>query len=167
MFLSKSIIKNKFFIRNISTFKQKIDLSIAQRNKLNIEAEILNYNEVQELINELKSPEEGEESFLLNQFKYRILPGVDDTSKLKANFLLDIAEERSYSPLIDKLDAINILGTMQGGYSIEALIKILKTNNALYAAEELKKNKLLFDYFNTIEDLYKEGNIFAKDILES
>ena len=167
MFLSKSIIKNKFFIRNISTFKQKIDLSIAQRNKLNIEAEILNYNEVQELINELKSPEEGEESFLLNQFKYRILPGVDDTSKLKANFLLDIAEERSYSPLIDKLDAINILGTMQGGYSIEALIKILKTNNALYAAEELKKNILLFDYFNTIEDLYKEGNIFAKDILES
>lgn len=89
MFLSKSVIKSYKIlknIRNISTFKQKIDLSIAQRNKLNIEAEILNYNEVQELINELKSPEEGEEDFLLNQFTYRILPGVDDTSKLKANF---------------------------------------------------------------------------------
>ena len=169
MFLSKSFITKNFFrnIRNISTFKQKIDLSIAQRNKLNIEAEILNYNEVQELINELKSPEEGEESFLLNQFKHRILPGVDDTSKLKANFLLDIIEKRSYSPLIDKIDAINILGTMQGGYSIEALVKILKTNNAIFAAEELKKNILLFDYFNTIEDLYKEGNIYAKDILVS
>ncbi len=167
MFLSRYIIKNKNFIRNISTFKQKIDLSIAQRNKLNIEAEILKYDEVEELIRELKSPEQCEEAFLLNQFKHRILPGVDDTSRLKANFLLDIVEERSFSPLIDKIDAINILGTMQGGYSIEALIKILKTNNALYAAEELKKNILLFDYFHNVEDLYKEGNVFAKDILES
>lgn len=170
MFLSKSIIKNKFFyinIRNVSTFKKKLDLSIASRNKLNVEAEILKYDEVEELIGELKSPEEGEEYFLLNQFKHRILPGVDNTSKLKANFLLDIVEERSFSPLIDKIDAINILGTMQGGYSIEALIKILKTKNGFYASQELKKNILLFDYFNTIEDLYKNGNIFAKDILES
>jgi len=167
MFIRKFLIKNKFLIRNISTFKKKIDLSISKRNKLNIEAEILNFNQVEELINELKSPEKGEEVFLLNQLKNRILPGVDDTSKLKANFLLDIIEERSNSPIIDKIDAINILGTMQGGYSIESLVKILETKNAPFASEELKKNILLFDYFYNVEYLYKKGNIFAKNILES
>ena len=49
---------------------------------MGVEAEILKLNEVQELITELKNNETGEESFLLNQFKYRILPGVDETSKL-------------------------------------------------------------------------------------
>ena len=56
---------------------------------------------------------------------------------------------------------------MQGGYSIDALIKCLNTDNAFTAGEELKKNILLFDYFYTIEDLYKKDNIVAKDILES
>ena len=165
--LTKKINKNFFFIRNISSFKEKIDLCIYKRNKLNIEPKILNYNQVQELINELKNPEQDEESFLLNQFKYRILPGVDDTTKLKANFLLDIAEDRCYSPLIDNLDAIDILGTMQGGYSIEALVKLLTSKNAMFAAENLKKNILLFDYFHNVEDLYKKGNPFAKDLIES
>jgi len=167
--LSKNhkLFRKNINIRFISNFKKNLEDSINIRKKENIEAEILNLNEVNDLINELKSPEEGEETFLLNQLKNRILPGVDDTSKLKANFLLDIVEDRSYSPIIDKVDAINILGSMQGGYSIEALIKILKTDNALFAAEELKKNILLFDYFHTIEDLYNEGNVFAKDILES
>jgi len=159
--------KNILKIRKFSNFTENLKKSINNRNKINIEPEILKYNEVENLIQELKNPNDLESSFLINQFKYRILPGVDDTSKLKANFLLDIIEDRSFSPIIDKFDAINILGTMQGGYSIDALIKILKTDKAMYAAEELKKNILLFDYFYSIEDLYKKGNIFAKDILES
>ena len=153
--------------RFLSTFKSKIENSINERNKLGVEAEILKLNEVEELITELKNPEIGEESFLLNQFKYRILPGVDETSKLKANFLLDIAEDRSFSPLIDKIDAIDILGSMQGGYSIEALVKLLTSPNAMYASENLKKNILIFDYFYTVEDLYKNGNPYAKELLES
>lgn len=96
-------------LRNISTFRKNIELSINERFKKNIEPEILNYDEVNNLINELKSPQENEEVFLLNQFKNRILPGVDNTSKLKANFLVDIVEDRSYSPLIDKIDAIKML----------------------------------------------------------
>ena len=159
--------KNKLIKRSLSTFKNNIDNLLLDRQKLGIPSKSLNLSQVEQLIKELKSPEADEESFLLNQLKYRILPGVDNTSKLKANYLLDIVEQRSFSPLIDKIDAINILGTMQGGYSIEALIKILKTKNGLFAKEELKKNILLFDYFHIIEDLYKEGNIFAKEILES
>jgi len=155
-----------------STFKKSLENSINERNKLykyEIEPEILKYNEVEDLINELKNPQDFEEGYLLYQFKNRILPGVDNTSKLKANFLLDIVENRSYSPLIDKMEAIEILGTMQGGYSIEALIKILSSNNnnSIFAGESLKKNILLFDYFYNIENLYLKGNPIAKDILES
>ena len=60
---------------------------------------------------------------------------------------------------------------MQGGYSIEALINILKNDNNTILSEtvckELKNNILLFDYFYNIEELYKNGNIHAQDILES
>ena len=159
--------KNILSVRKFSNFTENLQKSINNRRKISVEPEILKYNEVENLIQELKNPNDLESSFLINQFKYRILPGVDDTSKLKANFLLDIVEERSFSPLIDKIDAIKILGTMQGGYSIDALIKCLNTENAFTAGEELKKNILLFDYFYTIEDLYKKDNIVAKDILAS
>ena len=47
---------------------------------------------------------------------------------------------------------------MLGGYSIETLVKILNTNLGMFAAEELKNNILIFDYFYNIENLYKEGN---------
>ena len=140
------------FNRSFSTFKSTLQKSIYDRQKIGIEPKILNFDEVNDLIIELKNPKDGEENFLLNQFKTRILPGVDETTKLKANFLLDLAEERSFSPLIDKIDAIDILGTMQGGYSIEALVKLLSSPNAMFAAENLKKNILIFDYFYTIED---------------
>ena len=136
--------------RNISDFRKKLELSIDKRLKINIAPKILVYNQVEELIMELKKEKHNDGDFLINQFKNRILPGVDDTSKLKANFLLDIIENRSFSPYIDKEEAINILATMQGGYSIEALVKIIcnKTDNTnndnlkYLASEELKKNIL-------------------------
>jgi aconitate hydratase 2/2-methylisocitrate dehydratase len=162
---NQKLFKNNY--RLISNFSKILQESINKREKLNIEAEILNYEEVNKLINELKNPDDLEKSFLLNQFKNRILPGVDNTSKLKANFLLDIIEDRSYSPIINKIDAIDILGTMQGGYSIDALVKLLNSDYAKYASENLKNNILIFDYFYNIEKLYKENNIYAKNILES
>ena len=165
-------IKNISNYRNISDFKKKIELSINERLKNNIAPKILDYNQVEELIIELKEEKYNDGTFLINQFKNRILPGVDDTSKLKANFLLDIIENRSFSHFISKEEAINILGTMQGGYSIEALVKIIcntnDDNNLKYlASEELKNNILIFDYFYNIENAYNKGNIYAKNILES
>ena len=166
MILRKFLTK-KNYGRNFSTFTKNLKNSINNRTNLGIEPEILKYNEVEELLIELKNPNEFEEVFLLDQFQNRILPGVDDTSRLKANFLLDIVEDKTYSPLIDKIEAINILGTMQGGYSIEALVKLLSSDYAEYSANNLKKNILLFDYFYSVEKLYKENNKYAKDILES
>ena len=171
----------KNFSRTFSTFKKTLDKSIKIREKMGIEPEVLNYNEVENLIKELQKPREYnyqqgrnnewlpnlEEEFLINQFKRRILPGVDDTSRLKANFLYDIATEKTYSPLISKFDSIKILGSMQGGYSIEALVNLLNTDLSENVANQLKNNILIFDYFYNIEKMSKNGNKYANDVLNS
>ena len=147
--------------------KNNLKTSINNRKNLNIEPEILTYDEVEDLICELKTPNNSECDFLLYQFNNRILPGVDNTSKLKANFLIDIVENRTYCPLIDKVQAIDILGTMQGGYSIEALVKLLSSEYAEHSVKNLKKNILLFDNFYNVQELHKNGNPYAKKLLES
>ena len=51
---------------------------------------------------------------MLHQLKHRIIPGVDETSKIKAQFLNDICHDKIKCDIIDKKHAIQILGTMQG-----------------------------------------------------
>ena len=163
-------IGKSFGVCLLSTFRQKIEESMISRAKQGISPEILNYEHVEDLISELKNPTYMDEGFLLNQFKSRILPGVDDTSKLKANFLLDIVEKRQHSPLIDEICAVETLGTMHGGYNISALVKLLDSDNndiANIAAKQLKKNILIFDYFYIIEEKYRMGNPHAEDVLKS
>ena len=66
-------------------------------------------------------------------------------------------------------DAIKILGTMQGGYSIGGFIQLLESKNDNFAklsSNELK-NILIFDYFYDIEKLSKKGNTYATNILAS
>ena len=154
-------------LRFYSKFTDNLKKSINSRLKQMISPKILNYEEVNNLIKELKSPDDGDEEFLLHQFNNKILPGVDETSKLKANFLFDIVNKKQYSPLIDQYDAINILGTMKGGYNIEALVNLLDTDFGLHSAENLKNNILIFDYYYSIEEKYKKGNSFAKTLIES
>ena len=153
-----------------STFKKKLDEKIRLREEIGIVPEILNYNEVEELCKELQNPKDKEIPFLLNQFTQRIVPGVDDTSRLKANFLLDFCLQKINCPIMTEYDAIKILGTMQGGYNIEALIQLLENKNDNFAklsSNELKKNILIFDYFYDIEKLSKKGNTYATNILAS
>ena len=129
------------------------------REELGIVPEILNYKEVEELCKELQNPKDKEIPFLLNQFTQRIVPGVDDTSRLKANFLLDFCLQKINCPIMTEYDAIKILGTMQGGYNIEALIQLLENKNENFAklsSNELKKNILIFDYFYDIEKIIQK-----------
>jgi aconitate hydratase 2/2-methylisocitrate dehydratase len=168
MMLRKSIFSLQK--RFSSTFKKKLDEKIRLREEIGIVPEILNYNEVEELCKELQNPKDKEIPFLLNQFTQRIVPGVDDTSRLKANFLLDFCLQKINCPIMTEYDAIKILGTMQGGYSIEALIQLLESKNDNFAklsSNELKKNILIFDYFYDIEKLSKKGNTYATNILAS
>ena len=156
------------FRRYISSFKKTVELSSEQRLKIGVVPEILTSQEVNNLCDLLIKPPNDEEDFLLNQFKNRISPGVDETSKIKASFLDSICKDKIKSPLIDKSESINILGTMQGGYNIKPLIDALDDeDNAKNAVDQLKNIILIFDYFHDIEEKANNGNKFAIQLIKS
>ena len=176
---SNNCFKN---IRYYSIFKKDIDKMIIKRKEMGIAPEILNVNQVNQLCKEIVNPfnlkpitsvhtnfiSGADSQFLLDQFSNRILPGVDETSKIKADFLYNICTDRTFSPLINKQHAIKLLGTMVGGYNIEVLIRLLKDDNlSSDISHQLSNQILIFDYYYDIEELYKRGNKHAKTVIES
>ena len=83
-------------IKNISRFKTSISKAVKERSKLNIPPLPLNLNQVQNLCQIFEENKfiDEDKSFLLDQFKNRIIPGVDETSYLKANFLIEFVKVR-------------------------------------------------------------------------
>ena len=142
----------------------------AERENEGIPALPLNAEQVQELTFLLEKPPENEsKQFLLNLFKDRIPPGVDQAAYVKATWLTAIALGSRKTDLISPLEATNLLGTMVGGYNVSALIEILKnTNEALAncAAENLSQIVLVYDALNEVLDL-SATNIFAKKVIKS
>ena len=67
------------------------------------------------LIELLKNPPVGEEEFILDLITHRVPAGVDQAAYVKAAFLSAISKGEAESPLIDKVKAIELLGTMQIG----------------------------------------------------
>lgn len=106
--------------------------------------------------------------YLMNQFTNNIVPGVDETSKVKASLLSDICYEKINSNIINKEEAVKLLGTMKGGYNVDILVELLENEELGHlAAEELKNTILIFDYFNEVETKYKKGNPHAIELMES
>ena len=137
------------------------------RAKKGIPALPLTAEQTEELCKLLEAPEKGKEDFLMNLFTQRIAPGVDPAAKVKAEFLNDIIKGKRTSPLIDKAKAIEILGTMIGGYNVAPLIDALNDNElAPLAVDALKNITLVYDAFDTIAEMSKT-NEFAKQVIES
>ena len=157
-------------------FKTTIKNAMKTRGAQNIPILPLNTEEVSKLctIIELKKYltnhllSEKDFNFFKFLFKNQIVPGVDETSYLKANFLNKICTGQINTNLIDKKEAISILGTMQGGYNIDILTKLLDNHNlAELASKELKKSTLIFDHYYDIEQKSKNGNIYATEVIKS
>ena len=101
-------------------------------------------------------------------FKNNINPGVDDAAYVKAAFLNDIVQGKVACSVISKIDAIEILGKMMGGFNVTPLIEALKVEEvAQAAAEQLKNTILVYDSFNDVKDLMDAGNTEAKSVIES
>ncbi|MBI9057915.1 MAG: bifunctional aconitate hydratase 2/2-methylisocitrate dehydratase [Labilibaculum sp.] len=139
----------------------------AARATKGIPALPLNAEQTADLCQLLQNPIQGKEDFLLHLFKERIAPGVDDSTKVKAEFLGKLLKGELNSPIITKSEAIKVLGTMMGGYNVTVLVEALK-NDALAeeAAEALKGIILVYDAFETVAELAKT-NTAAKSVLES
>ena len=139
---------------------------VEERAKENIPPLPLDVEQTSELINLLKS-EHDESELLLFLLKERVPAGVDQSAYVKAAFLSDIASGKTSSPYINKKKAVQILGTMLGGYNIEPLINCLKIDElGEEAANALSETLLIFDSFNEIFELSKT-NKYAKKVIDS
>lgn len=142
---------------------------VAERAALGIPPLPLNAEQTAELCELLKNPPPGEEETLMSLLRDRVPPGVDPAAYVKAGFLTAIAKEEITCPLITPQWAVNLLGTMMGGYNVHSLIDLLKSNHpsmAASAAAALSKTLLVFDAFHDVLAL-SDVNPYAKQVIDS
>jgi aconitate hydratase 2/2-methylisocitrate dehydratase len=141
---------------------------VAERAALGIPALPLTKDQTAELIGLLKSPPKGKEVELVDLITFRVPAGVDEAAKVKAEFLAAVAKGSDKSPVISRVKATELLGTMLGGYNIAPLVELLADAEcAAAAAEALKKTLLMFDYFNDVQEMAEKGNAHAKSVMQS
>ncbi|MGO8952243.1 MAG: bifunctional aconitate hydratase 2/2-methylisocitrate dehydratase [Rhodomicrobium sp.] len=144
---------------------------VAERAALGIPPLPLTAQQTSDLIGLLKNPPAGEEAFLIGLLTNRVPAGVDDAAKVKAEFLAKVAKGEQASPLISKVGATKLLGTMLGGFNIKPLIDLLSCGEcSAAAAQGLKNTLLMFDYFNDVKELAasdKPGSSSAKSVMQS
>ncbi|MGE5517724.1 MAG: bifunctional aconitate hydratase 2/2-methylisocitrate dehydratase [Bacteroidota bacterium] len=141
---------------------------VAERAALGIPPLPLSAKQTEELIALLQNPPKGEEKALVELLTYRVPAGVDDAAKVKAAYLADVAKGTVKSPLIDRAKAVELLGTMLGGFNIKPMIELLgDAEIGTVAAEGLKKTLLVFDYFHDVKELADKGNANARAVVQS
>ncbi|MGX3020972.1 bifunctional aconitate hydratase 2/2-methylisocitrate dehydratase [Ursidibacter sp. B-7004-1] len=141
---------------------------VAEREALGVVPLPLNAEQTAELIELLKNPIQSETTFLLELFENRIPAGVDEAAYVKASFLASITKGEVQSPLISPQRAVELLGTMQGGYNIQPLLDALDNPNlAPSAVTALSNTLLMFDNFHDVAEKAKQGNQFAQQVLQS
>ena len=141
---------------------------VAERAALGIPPLPLSAQQTSDMVELLKNPPAGEETFLADLISHRVPAGVDDAAKVKASYLAAVAFGTEKCALISREKATELLGTMLGGYNIHPLIELLDdTQVGGIAAEALKKTLLMFDSFHDVKEKADKGNANAKSVLQS
>ena len=141
---------------------------VEERAKIGVVPKPLTVDEVAEVITLLQNPPKGSEDELISLLENRIPPGVDEAAKVKADFLTNIAVGALSSPLITPVRAVELLGTMQGGYNVASVINFLELEElAPVAAKALSHTLLIFDAFTDVAKLADSGNEYAKSVIKS
>lgn len=141
---------------------------VVEREAEGVVPQPLSAAQTAELVDLLKSPPEGEGDFLLDLLSQRIPAGVDEAAYVKAGFLAAVAKGEATSPLVTPVRAVELLGTMLGGYNIQPLIAALDDADlADTAATALSHTLLMFDAFHDVEEKAKTGNAAAAKVMQS
>ncbi len=141
---------------------------VEERAAEGVPAKPLDADQTAALVELLKNPPAGEEEFLLNLLTDRVPAGVDQAAYVKAGFLAAVTKGDASSPLVDKVQATQLLGTMLGGYNIQPLIDCLDDDAlAPTAATALSRTLLVFDAFHDVQEKAEAGNAHAQQVLES
>jgi aconitate hydratase 2 / 2-methylisocitrate dehydratase len=140
---------------------------VAERAGLELPPLPLNAEQVAAVVELLKNPPAGSEAQLVELIENQTPAGVDKAAYVKAAFLADVAKGTAKSPLISPDKAVQLLGTMLGGYNVQALVSLLETPMATQAVKALSNTILMFDAFHDVDVLMKAGNTHAKKLMES
>ena len=138
---------------------------VAERAALGLPPLPLSSGQTTALVALLQKPATGTEAALVDLVSNQVVPGVDEASKVKAGFLAGVAQGKIASPLIDKQAAVQLLGTMLGGYNVQPLIDLL--DDAALAADAvaaLSSTLLVYDSFNEVAAKAK-SNDHARQVL--
>ncbi len=140
----------------------------AERAALGIPALPLSAQQTEDLVRLLQQPPKGEEAFLVELLTQRVPAGVDDAARIKAAFLAKVSRGETACALISREKAVELLGTMLGGYNVQPLIELLEDAQlGALAAQALKGTLLMFDYFHDVAEKAKKGNAHAKSVMQS
>ncbi|WP_316858277.1 bifunctional aconitate hydratase 2/2-methylisocitrate dehydratase [uncultured Cohaesibacter sp.] len=124
-----------------------------------------------EIIEQIKDAGSEHRAESLNFFIYNTLPGTTSAAGAKAAFLKEIILGEANLEEITQAFAFELLSHMKGGPSVEVLLDLALGEDASIAgqaADVLKTQVFLYDAdTDRLQAAYKQGNAFAKDILES
>jgi aconitate hydratase 2/2-methylisocitrate dehydratase len=141
---------------------------VEERKALGIPPKPLDPEQTRELVKLLQRPPKGQEAFLLDLLENRVSPGVDPAAEVKAAFLADVVKGKARSSLVSKERAVQLLGTMGGGYNVPPLVAALKAKGlADAAAKALSGITYVYDAFDDVAALAKAKNAAAKKVLEA
>ncbi|MBA4742947.1 MAG: bifunctional aconitate hydratase 2/2-methylisocitrate dehydratase [Azoarcus sp.] len=141
---------------------------VAERQALGIPPLPLDRAQTIELVRLLQEPPPGEAEFLLDLLVHRVPAGVDDAARVKADFLAAVARAESSCGLLDRVRAVELLGTMLGGFNIRPLIDLLDDPEVgASAADALKHTLLMFDCFHDVRERADKGSVNARAVLQS
>ena len=152
-----------------SAFLPAYRAAAAEREALGVPPLPLDAPQTQALTQLLEQPPTGEEAALLELLSERIPPGVDEAAYVKADWLSAVAQGQRTSPLVNPMEATQLLATMIGGYNVAALIALLSNSDssiAAAAAEGLSRTLLVYDAYNDVLEL-AASNSYAQQVVDS
>ena len=124
-----------------------------------------------EIITQIKDTENEHRKDSLKFFIYNTLPGTTGAAGMKAQFLKEIILGESIVEEITVKFAFELLSHMKGGPSIEVLLDLALSDDAVVAkpaADVLKTQVFLYEAdTNRLISAFKAGNALAKEILKS
>ncbi len=141
---------------------------VEERLEQGIVPQPLSAEQVAGLVKLIENPPADEAVFLLDLLENRVPAGVDEAAYVKAGFLAAIAKGESQSPILSAERAVELLGTMLGGYNIAPLIALLDNEVlAPLAVQALRHTLLVFDAFYDVKEKADHGNVYAQQVIQS
>lgn len=154
----------------LTAYEEHVQERKLEAGGLGVAPKPLGPEQVSALIADLKTASGAEADQMLDLLTHRVPPGVDEAAYVKATWLSALAKEEETCATIPRKLAVELLGTMQGGYNVATLVELLEDADdeiANIAAQKLSTTLLVFDSFYDVESLHKKGCAPATKVLES